>query len=117
MSKFVGQILQNLFPNATKTVMTTWKFSKVSSLCLLLIVWQTYDQAFESGAFNSVPASNMVFIVFVSIGLFLLWLAISFFTAKLWLAPPDVVAVCYCVPAKTSAMVSIIETHDLTNET
>ena len=46
----------------------------------------------------------MIFIVFVSIGLFLLWLGVSFLTCIPWLPRTDTVAVCYCVPAKTPAM-------------
>ena len=95
---------QNVFPNATKTVMTTWKVSKLSSLALIVIIWSIYDQAFESRAFDSVPTSNIVFVVFVSVALFILWLAIAFFSATLWLPPKDVVAACYCIPAKTPAM-------------
>jgi solute carrier family 10 (sodium/bile acid cotransporter), member 7 len=110
-AKFVGQVLQNIFPNAIKTVMTQWKVSKLSPFCLLTIIWSAYDQAFQSGAFKSVPGNNLVFVVFVSIALFFLWLVLAFFTARLWLPRKDVVAVCYCVPAKTPAMgVPLIQT-------
>lgn len=84
--------------------MTTWKVSKLSSVALIVIIWSTYDQAFESGAFNSVLASNVIFVVFISAALFLLWLTIAFISATLWLPPKDVVAACYCIPAKTPAM-------------
>ena len=46
----------------------------------------------------------MVFIVFVSIGLFVLWLSIAFLTSIPWLSKQDTIAICYCVPAKTPAM-------------
>ena len=108
---FVGQVLQNVFPMATETTMKKWKISKLSSFCLLIIIWSTYDQAFQSGAFNTLPASNIVFVVFMSIAFFIIWLTIAFTTAKLWLPREDVVAVCYCVPAKTPAMgVPLVQT-------
>lgn len=99
-----GQCLQNLFPNGTETVMNKWKISNLTSFCLLTIIWSTYDQAFQSGAFNILPGVDMVFIVFISIAMFMAWLIIGFLTAKIWLLRRDVVAVCYCVPAKTPAM-------------
>ena len=101
---FIGQVVQNLFPGPTKKVFTDWKFSKLGSLALLTIIWQTFDQAFGSDAFNSVKRDNMVFIVFISIALFILWLSVCFATSLVWLPKQDVIACCYCCPAKTPAM-------------
>lgn len=46
----------------------------------------------------------MLFIVFISMALFLVFFAIAFGSAWIWLSREDVVAVCYCVPAKGIAM-------------
>lgn len=100
----VGQVVQNVFPNATRKVFVGWKLSKLSSLALLCVVWQTFDQAFETGAFGTMKTSNAIFIVFISVALWLLWFAICFFTSILWLPRRDTVSVAYCVPAKTPAM-------------
>lgn len=78
--------------------------SKLGSVALLVIIWSTYDQAFSTGAFDGVKSSNICFLVFMSIALFFLLLALSFFLSMLWLPKEDVVAVCYCGPAKTPAM-------------
>jgi sodium/bile acid cotransporter 7 len=40
----------------------------------------------------------------MSIAMFSLFLAIAFFSAKMWLGRADTVACCYCIPAKTPAM-------------
>lgn len=101
---FVGQVVQNVFPKQTKKVMTEWKLSKLASLSLLTIIWQSFDQAFETRAFESVKGSNIIFIVFISIAFYLLFLSISFFSSIIWLPRKDVISVCYCVPAKTPAM-------------
>ena len=100
----VGQVVQNLFPAPTKKIFLKYKLNKLGSVMLLVIIWQTYDQAFASGAFTSVKHSNIIFIVFASIGLFIIFLSISFTTSLLWLSKEDTIAVCYCVPAKTPAM-------------
>jgi sodium/bile acid cotransporter 7 len=99
-----GQILQNLFPSPVKKTIDRFKLNKLGSVALLIIIWSTYDQAFSSHALDSVKASNMVFIVFISIAFFLLFLAICFVTSNLWLPREDTISVCYCVPAKTPAM-------------
>ena len=66
-TKFVGQVTQHVFPKATQKVFSDWKLSKLGSWSLLIIIWQTFGQAFETHAFDSVKGNNMVFIVFMSI--------------------------------------------------
>jgi sodium/bile acid cotransporter 7 len=51
-----------------------------------------------------VRASNILFIVFISVALFGLFLGVAIATSVVWLPREDAVAVCYCVPAKTPAM-------------
>jgi solute carrier family 10 (sodium/bile acid cotransporter), member 7 len=100
----VGQLVQHLFPNPTKKVFGEWKLNKLGSFALLAILWSTFDQAFESGAFSSVKADNKIFIVFISIAYFLIWFTVSFLLSILWLPKEDTISVCYCVPAKSIAI-------------
>jgi solute carrier family 10 (sodium/bile acid cotransporter), member 7 len=100
----VGQIVRHFFPNTCRKVFVDWKLNKVGSISLLLIIWQTYDSAFATHSFDTVAGSNKVFLVFISIGLYLLFFGIAFSTAMLWLPKKDVVAICYCVPAKGPSM-------------
>jgi sodium/bile acid cotransporter 7 len=99
----VGQVIQNVFPTLTK-ILISWKLSKISPFCLLTIIWQTYDQAFESGAFQSLKSTNVIFIVFISLVYYIIWTCISVSLSILWLDKKDTIAVAYCVPAKTPAM-------------
>jgi solute carrier family 10 (sodium/bile acid cotransporter), member 7 len=85
-------------------VCVDWKLNKLSSFCLLVVIWQTFDQAFSTNAFASVKSSNMIFVVFISIALFLLYFGVSFFTSLLWLSKEDTISICYCVPAKSPIM-------------
>lgn len=101
----VGQLVQKLFPKQTKKVFFDWKLIRLSSIALLTLVWQTFDQAFQSGAFKTVKSSNIVFIIFITIALYLIWLAICFAASVIWLPKKDVIACCYCCPAKALAMV------------
>ncbi|EDU49809.1 sodium bile acid symporter family protein [Pyrenophora tritici-repentis Pt-1C-BFP] len=101
----LGQVVQWLWPKVTKKVFLEWKLIKLSSLALLTMVWQTFDQAFSEGAFHAVKGSNIVFIIFITVALYLVWLAICFTAATMWLEKKDVIACCYCCPAKALAMV------------
>jgi sodium/bile acid cotransporter 7 len=85
-------------------VCSKYKVSKLGSVSLLIIIWQTYDSAFSSDALKNMKGSNAAFLVFMSLTLFALFLAVAFFTSRLWLGRADTVAVCYCGPAKTPAM-------------
>jgi sodium/bile acid cotransporter 7 len=100
----VGQVVQHVFPKPTKKVFGDWKLNKLGSFALLAILWSTFDQAFESGAFSSVKADNKIFIVFISIAYFLIWFTVCFLLSILWLPKKDTIAVCYCVPAKSIAI-------------
>jgi sodium/bile acid cotransporter 7 len=93
-----------VFPDFTKRVIVGWKLTKISPFALLVVVWQTYDQAFGSHAFETIKASNMIFIVFGSVGLYLVFIVIAFFTSYWWLPKEDTIAVAYILPAKTPAM-------------
>ena len=100
----MGQVIQNLFPRSTHKVFNDWKLSKLGSWSLLIIIWQTFDQAFETHAFESVKGNNIVFIVFMSIVFYALWTITCFLLSRLWLDKADTIAVAYVVPAKTPAM-------------
>ena len=80
------------------------KFNKIGSLALLTIIWQTFDQAFETRAFTSVKSDNIIFIVFISITYYIIWTIICVSLSVFWLGKEDTIAVAYCVPAKTPAM-------------
>ena len=88
----------------TKKVFTDWKLSKLGSWSLLVIIWQTFDQAFQTHAFDSVKGSNLVFVVFMSIVFYAIWTITCFLLSRLWLSKADTIAVAYVVPAKTPAM-------------
>ncbi|KZM28636.1 uncharacterized protein EKO05_0003922 [Ascochyta rabiei] len=101
----VGQVVQYFFPKQCKKVFLEWKLMKLSSIALLTLVWQTFDQAFQSHAFESVKKSNIIFIIFICMALYFIWTAICFTAAIIWLPKKDVIACCYCCPAKALAMV------------
>ena len=101
---FVGQVVRHFFPKTCKKLFLDWNLNKLGSINLLILLWATYDQAFALNAFDAVPGSNMVFIVFISIALWLVFFGIAFSTSIVWLPREDTVSICYCVPAKGIVM-------------
>lgn len=99
-----GQLVRRLFPKLVNKVFVEWKVGKFASLAMLTLLWQTFDHAFGTGAFNSVRKSNMIFVVFITVFNYALWLAISVGMSVLWLDRKDTVAVAMCAPAKTLAL-------------
>ena len=93
-----------MFPRTIKTILIEWKLRKLGSFSLLIIIWQTFDQAFATGAFSSVKSNNMVFLVFISVAFSAIWVIVCVSLSLLWLPKKDTIAVAYCVPAKTPAM-------------
>ncbi|RMZ89714.1 hypothetical protein DV736_g3045, partial [Chaetothyriales sp. CBS 134916] len=100
----VGQLVRCFFPKTVQKVFVDWKLSKLGSLSLLALLWQTFDHAFATGAFGAVKGSNLIFIVFITIANYSLWLVISVLLSRLWLDRKDTVAVAMCAPAKTLAL-------------
>ncbi|KAK4632790.1 Solute carrier RCH1 [Fulvia fulva] len=99
-----GQIVRYFFPKACDKVFRQWKFNKLGGLCMIVIVWSTYDQAFRSSAFDGIPPSNLVFLVFILLAMFLVYFAVSCFVSMMWFSQKDVVAITYCVTGKGPAV-------------
>lgn len=101
---FVGQIVRHVFPKVVNKVFVEWKVGKFASLAMLTLLWQTFDHAFGTHAFDSVKASNMIFVVFITIVNYGIWLTVSVAMSLLWLDRKDTVSVAMCAPAKTLAL-------------
>lgn len=100
----VGQVVRHFFPKAVQKVFVQWKASKLASLCMLTLLWATFDRAFATNAFSDVKQSNLVFLVFITIVNWSVWLIICFLLSNIWLDRKETVAVAMCVPAKTLAL-------------
>lgn len=79
---FVGQVLQNVFPKQVKWVLRVTKLNKVSSFCLILIMFSSFSTAFYQKAFTSVPKASIIFLVFFNIGIYLFFTLICFLMAR-----------------------------------
>ncbi|KAF5696721.1 hypothetical protein FGLOB1_13296 [Fusarium globosum] len=118
----VGQVVRWRWEDRTVKVLNALKLAKVSTLCLVLLVWTTFSGAFGTGALKDLSTSNVLFLVFMNVALYALFTIICFFLARppgrlvrtvssSWLrhvfkrmSKEQTVAVCFCGAAKTTSL-------------
>lgn len=105
---FIGQIVRNLWTKETERLSKLMRLPKWASICLLLLVWETFSDAFASHAFEALSTSSVLFIVFLNLGLYPLFTLLCFLICR----PPSdylsyripkgqTTAVCFCGPPKS----------------
>ncbi|CDH58359.1 member of the slc10 carrier family [Lichtheimia corymbifera JMRC:FSU:9682] len=115
----VGQIIQLIFTEQVARIKVKWRLSDVSSVCLLLMVWSVFCDAFYAGSFNSVSATDIVAVVIMNFGFYILFSLLAMFLSYIpfpsslkeprWVkrmrfSREDTVAVMFCGATKTVAM-------------
>ncbi|KAK2600307.1 LRR receptor-like serine/threonine-protein kinase RGI2 [Conoideocrella luteorostrata] len=83
-----GQAIRWWKEDATARVLDKLKLAKVSSLCLILLVWTTFSGAFKTGALLQISTPSLLFNIFMNIALYLLYTAVCFLCAR----PPALLA-------------------------
>ncbi|KAK7430079.1 LRR receptor-like serine/threonine-protein kinase RGI2 [Neonectria magnoliae] len=124
----VGQAVRWRWEDVTVKALARLKLAKVSTLCLVLLVWTTFSGAFGTGALFQLSTSNVLFNVFMNVALYTLFTLICFYMAR----PPQslansistshlgqmlpnalvprrmskeqTIAVCFCGAAKTTSL-------------
>ncbi|ORY74128.1 putative sodium bile acid cotransporter [Protomyces lactucae-debilis] len=103
----VGQVIQNIYPGPVKKVSNALRLTKWASVCLLLLCWMSFSDAFYHGAFKALPAASLITIVFVNLGLYPFLTLICFlacrppYLRKWHLDRRATTAVCFCGPPKS----------------
>ncbi|KAI9263124.1 SBF-like CPA transporter family-domain-containing protein [Phascolomyces articulosus] len=115
----VGQLIQIAFTEPVAKIKVKWRLSDVSSVALLTMVWSVFSDAFYNHSFDSVGATDIVAVVIMNIGFYILFSLLSLFLAyipfpsslkepswvkRLRYSREDTVAVMYCGATKTVAM-------------
>ncbi|KAH7162469.1 putative sodium bile acid cotransporter [Dactylonectria estremocensis] len=124
----VGQAVRWRWEDKTVMVLNKFKLAKLSTLCLVLLVWTTFSGAFGTGALFQLSTSNVLFNVFMNVALYVLFTLICFYTARPpqrfthWvtasrlgrilpraltprrMSKEQTIAVCFCGAAKTTSL-------------
>ncbi|EPS32884.1 hypothetical protein PDE_07845 [Penicillium oxalicum 114-2] len=116
---FIGQAVRWTWPERTARVIQKTRLPKLSSACMLLLIWTTFSSCFATGALQSLSVQSIIFVVFFNIILYIALTVIAFFSCQppkvlqqfQWsqplfksLPPEETIAVCFCSPAKSTAL-------------
>lgn len=104
----VGQGIQFAFPQTTAKIvkMRNPSLAIINSSLLLLLVWSVMCETFSNNAFSQVNSTSLIGVIFVDLGLFILFSSSIFMIA--WLSglysKQDVIAIVMCGATKTVAL-------------
>ncbi|KAI5300947.1 hypothetical protein KEM55_003746 [Ascosphaera atra] len=128
----VGQAIRWIFPNAIPHYMQKFYINKLSSVCLLLIIWSSFSTCFSTGALEALSKQTIAFVCVINVVLYLFLTGVCFTFARppnFMLARPvqhqnkaaqyaqkthkavlqkmpvgETIAICFCGPAKTTGL-------------
>ncbi|KAK3185424.1 LRR receptor-like serine/threonine-protein kinase RGI2 [Lecanicillium sp. MT-2017a] len=84
----VGQILRFVWEKKVVWLLNKLKLAKVSTCCMILLIWSTFSGAFETGALEKLSKPSVVWIIFMNIVFYLVFTVICFYSAR----PPSALA-------------------------
>lgn len=115
----VGQLVRWTWEKQVTAILQRFYVAKFSTACMLLLIWTTFSSAFATGALQELSTQSIVFTVLFNVALYLFLTVVCFYSAQppsflrktAWgkrifhPAPPEeTIAVCFCGPAKTTAL-------------
>ncbi|EFQ28625.1 sodium/bile acid cotransporter [Colletotrichum graminicola M1.001] len=78
----VGQVVRWYWERRVEWALKTFYLAKVSSFCLILLVWTTFSAAFQTGALYVTPHASIIFNVFMNVALYAVFTLICFCAAR-----------------------------------
>ncbi|KIM29525.1 hypothetical protein M408DRAFT_328771 [Serendipita vermifera MAFF 305830] len=79
----VGQIIQNIWPAQSKRIQDQFRFSIISQILMLILVWSTFCNQFAAQVFNRVSKETIILVAFLNVALYLFMSLVC-----LWVARP-----------------------------
>jgi sodium/bile acid cotransporter 7 len=81
----VGQIFRWTWEKQVSWLLNKFYLAKISTCCLILLVWVTFSGAFQTGALQTLPRDSLIFNIFMNLLLYGVFTTICFLLAR----PPD----------------------------
>ncbi|UKZ88284.1 uncharacterized protein TrAFT101_004046 [Trichoderma asperellum] len=78
----VGQAVRWWKGDMVAKVLRVTMLGKLPSVCLILLVWTTFSGAFGTGALYKLSKADVIFNVFINIGLYIIFTLICFYLAR-----------------------------------
>lgn len=79
---FLGQMVRIWFLPQIQWFWKTFRLTKLGSVCLLMIMFNSFSTAFAQHAFTSVSHINIIFLCFFNVGLYLLLSLLTLFLVR-----------------------------------
>lgn len=79
---FIGQMVRIWYLPQIQWFWKTFRLTKLGSVCLLMIMFNSFSTAFAQHAFTSVSHINIIFLCFFNVGLYLFLSLLTFFLAR-----------------------------------
>lgn len=115
----VGQLVRWTWEKQTVYVLQKLYVAKISTACMILLVWTTFSSAFATDSLQALTTQTVIFTVLFNVALYLFLTVVCFTLARpprlltrtAWgkrvfrpMPPEEAIAVCFCGPAKTTAL-------------
>ncbi|OJJ97218.1 hypothetical protein ASPACDRAFT_53988 [Aspergillus aculeatus ATCC 16872] len=78
----VGQLVRWTWPDRTAWVLLTFKLPKLSTACLLLLIWSTFSSCFATGALQTLSVQTIIFVTLFNIALYIFMTAACFVLSR-----------------------------------
>ncbi|KAJ9134432.1 Sodium/bile acid cotransporter [Pleurostoma richardsiae] len=78
----VGQVVRFLWERQVTWMLEKFYLTKLSTFCLILLVWTTWSGAFQTGALQQLPARSIIFDVFINIAMYAVFTLCCFYLAR-----------------------------------
>ncbi|KAI9166743.1 Solute carrier RCH1 [Paramyrothecium foliicola] len=78
----VGQAVRRWKEDATVKALNKLKLAKVSTACMILLIWSTFSGAFQTGALFQLSTASILFNIFMNVALYFLFTVICFYAAR-----------------------------------
>jgi sodium/bile acid cotransporter 7 len=109
----LGQLLRWTYPAPTIHFFQKLHLAKLGSACILLLIWASFSSCFATNALPSLSTESILLTIFLNIALYCFLTLICFLISRpLYpipyllpkIPPTEAIAVCFCGPAKTTAL-------------
>lgn len=79
---FIGQMVRIWYLSEIQWFWKTFRLTKLGSVCLLMIMFNSFSTAFAQHAFTSVSHINIIFLCFFNVGLYLFLSLLTYFLVR-----------------------------------
>ncbi|KAH8705275.1 SBF-like CPA transporter family-domain-containing protein [Talaromyces proteolyticus] len=115
----IGQLIRWTWEKQVTKMLQKLYVGKLSTACMLLLIWTTFSSAFATGALETLSTQSIIFTVLFNVAFYLFLTIVCFYISRppaflrktfwgkrIFMQVPaeETIAICFCGPAKTTAL-------------